>query len=145
MRSIVLLCTVVAGCLNPEDLSGSYQGTVRGAAFVRRGFAPETTATLTLDLDGPRRAQGTLSTSDLRFVDAPVAPLGAASVDLLGEADLPGTGPVLLLLSAPTSTGEEALLVVSLGGEAGDELRIAYGRDETPDALYGVFPLRRAP
>jgi hypothetical protein len=134
---------LLGACTDPSFFSGSYQGEIRGAEFVRRGFAPGTTLQLEITLDGPKKGTGTLSTSDKRFVSSPLAPLGAAPVDVLGDADLPGTGPILLFLSAPAQSGEEALVVLSFGGEAGDEARIAYGRDGTPGALYGVFPLRR--
>lgn len=143
-RAALPLLLSLFACVNPETLSGSYEGKIVDADFLRQGFAPGVTLTLDLQVESARRATGTLSTSDGTFVNAPLAPLGSAPVDLLGEADLPGSNPIVLFLSAPTVRGEEALLVLSLGGEGGDDLRIAYGREGLPNTLYGIFPLARA-
>jgi hypothetical protein len=138
---IAALLSIVA-CKDPGSFSGKYEGSIVSSDFLRRGFAADVTAEATLSLQNAKRAEGTLTTSDGRFSNSPIGPLGAASVDILGEVDFPGTNPIILFLSAPTVNNEEATLIVTLGGESGDELRILYGRDETTNALYGIFPIR---
>jgi hypothetical protein len=141
------LCIAMMGalfsCQDPGSFSGRYEGKIVSSEFLRRGFQQDVTVDMTLSLQSAKRAEGTLTTSDGRFVNSPVGPLGAAAVDILGEVDFPGTNPLILFLSAPTATtGEEATLIVTLGGESGAELRVLYGRDETTGAIYGIFPIQ---
>jgi hypothetical protein len=144
-RTALLALLFLAGCVDPRALSGHYQGTIVGADFLRRGFETGVTLDLTLTISDARHATGTMTTSDGRFTESPVAPLGAAPVDTLADAVLPGGGPILLLLAAPQASGEEATIFVSLGGPEADEVRLTYGRDGTAQALYGVFSVQRAP
>jgi hypothetical protein len=137
------LSTFFIGCQDPASFSGQYQGSIVAAEFLRRGFEAGVTVDLTLTMQSARRATGTLTTSDGLFSKSPVAPLGAASIDILSETDFPGTNPIIMFLSAPMQTGEEVTLILTLGGESGDELRLVYGRDGTSEARYGIFPIKQ--
>jgi hypothetical protein len=131
------------GCQDPQSFSGRYQGSIATPVFLRRGFDAGVTVDLALTIQSSRRATGTLTTSDGAFLKSPVAPLGAASIDILADTDFPGTNPIIMFLSAPMQTGEEATLILTLGGESGEELRILYGRDGTSEARYGIFPIKQ--
>jgi hypothetical protein len=139
----IVLVLLLSGCKDPNSFSGHYQGSITSSEFLRRGFGAGVTVDLTLSVQNSRRATGTLTTSDGLFSKSPVAPLGAASVDILADTDFPGTNPIIMFLSAPMQTGEEATLLLTLGGESGDEMRIFYGRDGTTEAQYGIFPIKQ--
>jgi hypothetical protein len=143
LRAGVLGGVFFIGCQDPASFTGQYEGSIVSSGFLRRGFEGGVTVDLTLNMQSAQRATGTLTTSDGVFAKSPIAPLGAASVDILAATDFPGTNPIIMFLSAPMQTGEEATLLLTLGGESGDELRILYGRDGTNEARYGIFPITR--
>jgi len=143
MRRACLLALLLtpAACVQLEDYTGTWSGSVLADDAVRAGFAPETTATLELDVRGRSDASGTLTTEGTgigRFVSAELVPWPELSADALSTLVFDGADFVNYLFFARPEGGDPALVVVSLDPEERVALRVLRGED-----LFGVFPLGR--
>lgn len=138
----LMAVTLGAGCTDLRDYSGSWQGEVLADSAVRVGFEEGTmVAPLRLTLVTLQEAEGELTTSDGRFTDATLHPLGRAASDALASISFDGD-PLRTYLLYAEATGSDsptsAVVILSLFESERIELRIA-----DRDQLYGIFPLHR--
>ena len=164
-----LLALAGVACDDISSFQGEFQGSIVDGTFVRRCFAPATTATLDFDPDLAVAAsagdteRNRLSTSDGLFEQTELHPLDALPQDQLSEFDFPGPKRRrnYLLFARPTTgamAGRDVTVVVSLLDDEGIELRVlgrapepttpcpADQMTEPPDEpgprqLFGVFRL----
>jgi len=132
-RLLLALLVPAAGCVQLEDFSGTWTGSILADSAVRKDFAPETTATLELEVVGATEASGTLTTEGTdegRFVAEELSRSPELSADALSTLVFDGADFANYLFFARPDSGGPALVVVSL--------RILRGED-----LFGVFRLRR--
>ena len=130
-----------AACVQLEDYTGTWAGSLLADEAVRAGFDAETTATLELEVRGRSDASGTLTTEGTRagrFSQAELVPWPELSADALSTLVFDGAEFANYLFFARPEGGDPALVVVSLDPEERVALRVLRGED-----LFGVFPLVR--
>jgi len=147
----------VAACSDLSEFEGTFEGQVIGGegddSFIRRGFAPDTTLTLTFDPDAASRGEGSpgsLTTGDGRFTDTPLAIIEPLQSDQLGQYDFPGGGRLRnhifharSLGAGPDAPARDALVFVSLMDRGRIEVRIIAGPGGEAGDLYGFWALRQ--
>jgi hypothetical protein len=137
-----------------------YEGTVVLGGFVRSGIDENTSLCLTLDSGHLQDTPGSISTSDGRFVSAPLRPIPQVWHDPLSTFNF-GDGRRKNLLYVVRPNGPDAgdtsdvMAVVSLMQSNQVEVRLLRGAPEVgpqaapPSAtlahLFAVFPLDRRP
>ena len=138
----------------------SYCGNIVQGAFVRAGFAPDTTLRLTFDADAMTTRPGSITTSDGLLVAAPLRPVAPMFQDPISTMQFgEGRRKNLFYVVDPARPGERVNAVVSLM-ESGDvEVRLFRADAPIPPGtavpasdpslstplLFGVFPLSRQP
>jgi hypothetical protein len=134
--------------------SGSDQGPVVSAAFVRSGIGGDAGLCLTLDTNHLQDAPGTISTSDGMFEATPMRPIPQIWQDPLSTFNF-GEGRVKNLLYVATPQPEsgstaDTMVIVSLMDSGGVEVRLVRGAPGAssdggalPINLFAVFSLTK--
>jgi hypothetical protein len=133
-RWIVALAALAGGCSDLSTYQGAWQGAPVDDPALLTGLAPETHATLTIDLVDQVALSGTLA---LPGDKATLRPLTRAANDTLGGMSLPDGALRTYLAAAPLASGD-AIAVVSFYSDPRVDLRLVRS-----DALYAVFHLQR--
>lgn len=148
--SFALACAALSMALACRDLArfdsadNHYEGAVVPAEFVRVGVASDARMCLTLDTNRLEEAPGTLTTSDARFVRAPLQPIAQVQHDALATLTFGAGRTKNLMFSAQSGqdAGPPLLVIVSLMDSGGIEVRFLAPATGAPP-VFAVFLLEK--
>lgn len=155
------VCLLLWGCTDVGSFTTSpgecYKGKIVDAEFVRTGFNPDITLSLTLNTDSladGRGSAGMMWTSDQTFIAATVSQMEELAHDSLSQFQFPGGRIRNYLVYTMPTDGVAAMVVISLMENQQVEVRVMRPEvdpcattedgecDETvTEPLFGVFRL----
>jgi len=142
LAALISLAATAGACVDVRAFAGSWSGEIVAEPAIRQGFTEDTrVAPLVLSNLSNNSVTATLTTSDGRFDNAPVAPIVKAGADVLASMTFDGDplrNYVLFATLSSEPTTSPATVILSLFADDHVELRAFRGND-----LYGVFYLRR--
>jgi hypothetical protein len=135
------------GCESLERFSsgsGSYQGTVVDADFVRAGIEAKTTLCLTFNADKIQENPGLFSTSDGLFTKAPLEVLPQFWHDSLASLSFGEGRTKNMVYTAADAQGRDTTVILSLLDSGLVEVRLLRGSPQGRNGnLFAVFTLEK--
>jgi hypothetical protein len=133
-----ILALAAAGCQDLRNFKGTWHGSLSQDPALAQGFAAGSTAALEITAADTLSIHGRLSLPPL-FDETALVSIAGAAADALGEAKVGSSALRTYFAFATPTSGDPALLVVSLFEGERVELRVVRG---TAD-LFGLFDLAK--
>jgi hypothetical protein len=136
------------GCESLDRFStgtGSYEGVVVDASFVRAGVGEGVRLCLTFDADRIQDRPGTISTSDGLFAKTPLQVIPQIWHDPLATLSFGEGRTKNMVYTAVDSQGRDTTLFVSLLDRGTVEVRLLRGSPASAGGgLFALFPLEKS-